>query len=290
MKIITPSCPNTKVIGKHTWVPHDFDDFMLELGHNIAACSGDDPSPLFRGHIKNEWLLDSTFVRTCKSKLFNIEPHLKLEKRIVDSFQYHQVLMSLLLFKFEVLVNFPPLGNFVNLEDVQEMDELFEGMKYFQQYPERDHPRFPGTFFIDWSKSKDVALYFLNESRDTDGALWICDAVATGKTLQTIKVRDILDKMIEASNEGQAPGCPLMFHPPKQLHSQRANNQEAVYFAQMDLRYDLADIWSSQEEATDMDERIFMKLILPDGTQEKCRKYLLEIGMTSDFIFPKNEL
>jgi hypothetical protein len=82
------------------------------------------------------------------------------------------------------------------------------------------------------------------------------------------------------------PGCPLIFHPPCRSPDERARRQEAVYIAQMDLRYDLATFWSLCEEKGGWAEQIFVKLILPDGTQEECAAYLASKGITASWIFP----
>ncbi len=139
---------------------------------------------------------------------------------------------------------------------------------------------------MDWSKSKDVGLFFANRNRKRDGALWICDTVATGKTLQKMKVGEILDLMDKKGNSGEPLGVPLIFYPEKQIHQERAKNQEVVYLAQIDLRYDLADMWKHQESWID-DEHIFIKLVLPHGTQDDCNKYLLDKGITESWIFPE---
>jgi len=282
MNKITPLCQSTMIgIDPHEWIPTSFEDFLLELGHITKACSGNNPLPLFRGHADRAWLLDSTFVRTCKKKLFDVPAHSKIADSIRQPIVYHMVLLNLLLLKFGILAQ--PSLELKRLEEEHDIDAWFELIKRCQQYPEEDHPQFKGTFVLDWTKSQDVALFFLNKDRTGDGAIWICDAPATGKTLQTIKVEAILDLMHEKGNVGNALGVPLMFSPKKQIKQQRANNQQAVYIAQMELRYDLAEMWAAQEK---QDEYIFIKLILPAGTQEYCSAYLLKKGITEAWIFP----
>ena len=67
------------------------------------------------------------------------------------------------------------------------------------------------------------------------------------------------------------------------LENLRALGRTSVYVAQMDLRVDVSEVW---EHLHKPDERIFIKLILPAGTNEECFRYLTEQGITGDFLFP----
>ena len=279
---IAPICQSTKLgFDPHVWIPASFENFLLELDHIATSCSGNDPLPLFRGQADRAWLLDSTFVRTCKKRLFDVPAHSKISDSVRQPIVYHMVLLNLLLLKFGVLVQ--PSQQLKHLENEHGIDAWFELLRKCQQYPADDHPQFKGTFVLDWTRSQDVALFFANKDRIGDGAIWICDAVATGKSLQTIKVESILDLMHEKGNAGNALGVPLIFSPKKQIKQERANNQQAVYIAQMELRYDLAEMWSAQEKK---DERIFIKLILPAGTEKDCGAYLEKKAITEKLIFP----
>jgi hypothetical protein len=73
--------------------------------------------------------------------------------------------------------------------------------------------------------------------------------------------------------------------PPVQIACKRANNQEAIYFAQMDLRFDLEDQWRLRESEL-VDETILVKLILPAGSEVTVAKYLVDRGITDSFLFP----
>ena len=161
-------------------------------------------------------------------------------------------------------------------------------MKRYQQYPEEDAPALPGTNFLDWSQSSDVALFFANEGRDGQGALFVCDATATGKTLQILPVVQILHKVREQLMQGLANGSPLLFSPPRQIANQRAKNQQAVYFAQMELRIDMLELWSMQENR-DSSDTIAVKLVLPARTEADFTRYLSENGMDSAFIYPDRQ-
>ncbi len=50
----------------------------------------------------------------------------------------------------------------------------------------------------------------------------------------------------------------------------------------MDSRYDLP-IWNDKENENP-DEMIYIKLILPNGTQQECTKYLLNKGITETYL------
>jgi hypothetical protein len=80
-------------------------------------------------------------------------------------------------------------------------------------------------------------------------------------------------------------GTPLIFHPKKQLSQRRAKNQQPVYIAQMDLRVDLSEVWNHLQLSNPA-QNIFIKLILPEGTNQECFHYLNGMGVTRDFMFP----
>lgn len=238
---------------------------------------------MFRGHSHREWLLDSTFVRSCKSAVFGLAPVARLSTVISDSIELHRVLLNLLLLKFGVMVR--PSSELEVLEENNGIDSWFELMKKFQQFPEEDLSNLKGSPLLDWTESPEIALYFANYKRYGEGAVYICDATATGKTLQIIPVGEILDKMDKDGNAGKPLGCPLLFYPQKQIFCKRAKNQQAVYFAQMDLRYDLEAQWRLREKEIG-DEKIFVKLVLPSGFGKEVEQYLLLRGITNSFIYP----
>lgn len=289
MKNILPKCTSTKIASEdfHIWMPANFDDFLLELDHITSSCTGEDPLPLFRGHSNSVWTLDSTFVRTCKKILFDLPPHKNLNATIKESLVYNNVIQNLYLLKYGFIVS--PGGELENIADTNNVDTWFEVMRLQQQFPEKDTPYLKGTFLLDWTKNKDVALFFANNDNDNPrmeaGAVYICDAAATGKTLiRDKKVGAILDMMFDKIKKEEPMGVPLMFYPPKQIKIERANNQQVVYFAQMDLRYSFEEIWKEKEKNDN--EIIYVKLMLPKETQEDCQNYLLERGMTKEYLLP----
>ncbi len=160
-------------------------------------------------------------------------------------------------------------------------------MKNCQQYPEENQSILKGTHIIDWTRDINVALYFANENRTGAGAVWISDAKAMGKIYQVKKVREILDLMNTTDFFESPKGIPLMFHPQKQTGRLRPVRQKAIYLAQMDFRYDLADIWVSNEQNFNM-KRVVINLILPDGTQKECDEYLNNQSppITRKYLFP----
>jgi hypothetical protein len=266
------------------WIPKTFDDFLEECGNVSSHCEDLEHLTLCRGQRDRKWLLDSTFARSCKQKVFGINPWEKL--RFEDfrlSEKYQQILLNLFFFKFDFVAR--PSQELECLEQTHGIDPWFEFMKRIQQYPEEDTSYLSGSFIIDWTQNIDVGIYFANSSRQGEGALWIADVTATGKTLQVIEVQEILHKMAETGSRNESLGIPLIFHPKKQLTQKRASNQEPVYIAQMDLRADLSEVWNNLE--TDKQgEKIFVKIVLPTGTEEDCARYLAKKGMTKSFIFP----
>lgn len=232
----------TTVVHPHTreWIPDSFESFLQELHHLLGFCHEVKALALFRGHRKRQWLLDSTFVRSFKKTLFGLRPYEKLSKRIVESTECHLALLNLYFLKFGVLMH--PSDGLEATASEHSLDSWFEFMKRLQQYPKEDGFFLKGTNLLDWTQSADVALYFANENRVGEGAIYVCDATATGKTLQVVPVAQILGIMRDIGNTGAPLGAPLLFCPPRQIFNLRPKNQQVVYFAQMDLRYDLETI------------------------------------------------
>jgi hypothetical protein len=277
-----PSCPETKVDEHgHTSMPCSCPSFLQELAHLGSLCTGDPTLPLYRGHADRAWLLESTLARSCKKFILGLDPTERIGLCVQESMDYHRVVLNILLLKFGVILR-PPNENSPG------RDAWHELMRDLQQYPERDHHHFKGTFYLDWTRSADIAIFFANLSRCGDGALWLCDAHATGPTLQTKQVGEILDLMDKRGNRRKpdALGCPLLFHPDPQMPNLRAQRQQAEYIAQMDLRFDLASQWVSQENENGAGDQIFVKLILPNGTQEECSRYLTRKGITESWLSP----
>lgn len=288
MKDVSPVCSGTQVDSQtQEWITQSFPDFLAELDALDKSFNSDDRLLIFRGHRRREWLLDSTFVRSCKAVLFGIRPHNRWSPHVRESRQLHLSLLNLFLLKFGVLSQ--PSEGLFELGQTRQIDPWFEYMKRVQQHPEERHDGpFPlqGTNIIDWTKSSDVALYFANEAREGQaGAVFICDATATGKTHQVVSMDTILTKMDAEGNRGNALGGPLMFHPTHQILNRRAKNQQAIYFAQMDLRVDLELIWRLQEQEQKTDT-ILVKIILPPGTDSAVSEHLSARGITKDFLFP----
>ncbi len=136
MRKLSPTC-STTTFGPdpHEWRPASFNEFLKELEHIIGSCP--ENSPLFRGHADRRWLLESTFVRTCKKILLDLEPHITPSGEVRKSVEYHQALFGLLLLKYDVLVK--PSQELEVLEKEQGIDALFELIKRLQQYPEEEY-------------------------------------------------------------------------------------------------------------------------------------------------------
>lgn len=290
MELIEPSQKSTDHSPDfHEWVPNTFDNLLVELNHIISSCEGPDPAPLFRGQADYTWSLDSTFVRNCIKHLFNLPDYQKLTTKIRHSLSFHRSIASLLLLKFGTLCK--PSKEAFDRERTENIDPWFELLKNLQQYPERD-AFIKGTFLTDWSRSKEIALYFTiyegraeqRKIRPGHGALWICDAVATGKTLQVKKLGEILKLMNKPEFLDGTRSLPLIFHPPTQTLQPRAMNQIPVYISQMDFRYDIADIWANLE--SQRKKRIFVKLIIPEETKEALAQYLESKGVSEDNVYP----
>jgi hypothetical protein len=281
---IKPKNYSTKVdpITKE-WIPASFETLLSELEHIESRCKSNSSLPLFRGHRDRNWLLDSTFARSFKERIFDLSAGEKLSDYVLNTHELHLSVLNLFLLKYGVLVR--PNPELESLAVKENIDSWFELMKKFQQYTDEDSYFIKGTNLIDWSQSFDIALYFANQNRLKEGAVFICDSTATGKTLQTKPLGAILDKMNEIGNSGKQLGIPLMFCPKRQIANERARNQKAIYFAQMDLRYDLETIWRMQEQSNG-NETIIVKVIVPENTQEDVEKHLISKGVTEKYIYP----
>ena len=284
MKGISPKLRNTRTgVAPWEWVPQSFADFLEEVRHVQAHVRELGHLVLYRGQREKKWLLDSTFVRSCKRVVFRIEAWQKIKfDEFRMSINHQQILLNLFFFKFDLVAR--PSQELESLEVTDGIDPWFEFFKRIQQYPEEDTSPWKGSFILDWTRNFDVAIYFANYERNGEGALWIADVTATGKTLQIIQVREILQKMADAGARNESLGLPLIFYPNKQLVHKRATNQDPVYIAQMDLRADLSEVWDNLQRQNG--EGIFVKIILPAGTKSECARYLNEKGLTKSFIFP----
>ena len=119
MKNVAPACANT-IVNERTkeWVPKSFEDFLQELQRIESLFNGNGKLLVFRGHRQREWLLDATFVRSCKSILFGLDVHSRLSKRLAESLDLHRVLLNLFLLKFGVLVR--PSSELAELESARD--------------------------------------------------------------------------------------------------------------------------------------------------------------------------
>ncbi|MGD0885242.1 MAG: hypothetical protein ABSA46_10310 [Thermodesulfovibrionales bacterium] len=267
------------------WIPLNFDYFLEELDGIKDYAEESGHLLLYRGQSDINWLLDSTFVRFCKEHVFGINQCAKLREDFRLSIEHQQIVGNLLLFKFGFAT--VPSKELFECERLYGIDPWFEWLKRLQQYGEDDKLHLKGTFIMDWTDKAEVAVYFSNYCRRGDGGVWICDATVTGRTLQLITVAEILGKMKEGILNNRGLGIPLMFYPRKQIASERASNQGAIYFAQMDLRFDLSEIWSVYEKERNNKEKVFIKLVLPiTVSNDECTKWLVDRGITRNYLFP----
>jgi len=284
MKNPLPVCPGTKIHHRTgEWLPQSFADCLAEIDALKNVAIAEKALLLYRGHAHREWCLDSTFVRVVKAKLFDMAATEGFSEHLRQSGDLNAMLSSLFLLKFGSLVG--PSPELFTAEGEHGVDSWFELMKRYQQYPGEDMQLLKGTNLLDWSRSSDVALYFANDRRESAGALFVCDATITGKTLQVVPVAEILNKIRNQFLAGESNGSPLLFSPKKQIAYQRAKNQQAVYFAQMELRSDLLELWRLQEQEMNEDV-IVVKIVLPTESQQECASYLEAKGIDEAFIYP----
>ena len=265
------------------WLPPSFEALLEELDGLAVQAATAKSLLLYRGHADRRWRLDSTFVRSVKSQLLRMDAIDGFAQQLQRSGDLSAMFTSLLLLKFGGLVG--PSDELLKAAEEHEVDSWFELMKRYQQYPDEDLRQLQGTNLLDWSRSQDVALYFANEKRSGHGAVFVCDATATGKTRQVIPVSEIFSLLRTQMLSGLANGAPLLFSPKRQIAYARAKNQQAVYFAQMDMRLDLAEAWRVQQQARP-ESTILVKLVLPSSSTTACRKYLASKGVSTEHVYP----
>lgn len=294
MKIFSPRLKTT-ITSPDTreWIPSSLDNLIKEIDTISKISHKNDSLILYRGQNNNNWPLDSTFVRNGITALFGIKNYFDLPLSIRHRKSFHRSIASLFLMKFDKIIK--PNQEAFTKESSHGIDPYFELLKNVQQYPEKylEVPFIRGTNLIDWSSVHDIALYFTvfegqerkRKISDGHGALWIYDASSTGGILQTCKMKKTMDLMTSGEFLNGERTFPLMYHPQKQTNQHRASNQKPVYIAQMDFRYDLADVWASYENQND--KRVFIRLILSDDLKINAAKYLETKGVNEDFVYPK---
>jgi len=293
MKKIFPSNKSTEFSPDlREWVPTSMDNLLRELDHISKACEQEDHLVLFRGQSNSEWPLDSTFVRDSIKHLFGINTYSDLPVSIRHQVSFHRVIASLLLMKFGTI--WKPSKESFEKEKSSDIDPWYELLKNIQQYPENYYSTdfVKGTFFIDWTMYKEIALYFAvfegrgakREVSATTGAIWAYDSSSTGNVLQNNKLERILELMAEPTFLNGEKTFPLIFHPQKQTNQLRAQNQKPTYIAQMDFRYDLADVWADYEMRGN--EKVFVKLCISQHVKHELAKYLESKSVTEGFVYP----
>jgi hypothetical protein len=291
MELIQPSLSSTECDpDSRQWVPVSLDALFREMDHAIEQCDGQDPAPLFRGQRDYEWPLDSTFVRKSIEKLFGLSDYARLNPQIRVSRDFHRAIACLLSLKFGVVGI--PSSELRRYEREGHGDAWYEFLKNIQQYAENDS-FIDGTFLLDWTRCRDIALYFaVYEGKGPErkisrghGAVWLFDAASTRKTLQTQRLGEIMALMKTAEFLNCAHGLPLMFHPQCQTDQPRARNQLPVYISQMDFRYDLADAWAVFEN--EHQKRVFIKFVVRESIKPVIAQYLEAHHVTESVVYPE---
>lgn len=287
MEEFQPTSPTTKVFSTPmdwAWKPDSFENCLRELEHAAAVLSRSNHLILYRGQRDRSWLIDSTIARSLKQNWLRTPLDHQFDKRAQNTFELHRLLVSAVLWKFGNVIGPNPELLALEQQD-QGLDSWFELMKRLQQYPEKekDWEGLPGTPLVDWSLSPDIGLFFANRHRTSSqsGAVFIVDATEIGPIQMTIKVTEIL-RILEKTLHDRSPGLPLLFCPPKQIMMLRANRQSTRYFAHMDLRYDLSEIWRIHEQS--IRKRILLRIILPTGTDAAIANYLHQKGLDESFV------
>lgn len=286
--MISKPCLSPTIINSNNyeWRPKTFDEFLKELEHvqkNInEAC-------MFRGQRRLDWLLDSTIARSFKQ--MRGMPIIKRYSEIdLEDTQLQHQLAKLWLKKVKSVQLSPEL---LALE-AQGADVYFEYHRHHQQNPDDKFindvdPK--GTNFIDFSYDWKVALFFANNRRkeSDEGVVYIVRQAVLGPVYQTKPYSHTIENMQNALlDKDKAYGhLPLMIYPQGQVNNSldpKPKRQSAVYIAQMDFRFDLELSWKLRHLMTD--NQVYIKMVLPAGTQKEVATFLDTEGITQEYLFP----
>lgn len=293
MNIYSPKLKSTITNSDaREWIPSSLDNLLKEIDNISNIGHRNDSLILYRGQTNNDWPLDSTFVRNSITALFGIKNYFDLPPSIRYRISFHRSIASLFLMKFDKIIK--PSEEAFKKESSHGIDPYFELLKHVQQYPEKylELPFIKGTNLIDWTNVLDIALYFATfEGQEKNkiissgrGALWVFDGSSTGGILQTDKMKRTMDLMTSEEFLSGEKTLPLMFHPQKQTNQQRASNQKPVYIAQMDFRYDLADVWASYDK--EKNNKTFIKIHIQDTIKHDLANHLESKGVSEEHVFP----
>lgn len=289
MKNLQPlksSTTEVATISDWIWQPESFQTFIDELNHVHDWLTSRNEVALYRGQRDARWLIDCTMARNLKRNWLRMAENEQFNVSAQANQDFQRLWASAIRVKFLSVLR--PSAELSSITGTNAMlDPLFELMKRVQQYPhlQRDWDVVPGTPLVDWTLSKDVGLFFANWNREAHhaGAVYIVNATALGNVQQTANIEVILEKMAASINQPGA-SLPLLFCPQAQILMERANRQKARYFAQMDMRYDLSQIWRVHEQLTE--SRVLLKLLLPTGTREIAESYLRDHELSEEFLLP----
>lgn len=274
----------------HEWKPETFSDFQEEIAHLLREIK---EAFLFRGHRKSDWLVDSTLARSLKvQRGMRVTQRYSDEELAAVSLQHE--LARVWVGKFRAIELSPELRQFA----AQGIDGYFEYHRHHQQNPGdpliRDIAP-PGTNFVDFTHNWKVALFFANKGREKEdeGALFIVRQKELGsKTLHRggnsiRKIMSELEEWLTKKPDEMYGQLPLMVYPEKQLGNEldpKPARQEAVYLVQTDFRVDLELSWEMLREQTN--NQVFVKLVLPVGSEREVQEYLTAEGVTEQFLMP----
>ncbi len=286
--ISTPLLSKTEVaLNNYEWRPGSFKDFLAELNHIKDSL---EEACLFRGHRQIDWLMDSTFSRSLKQML-KLPITQQYPEQAWDDVELQHYLAKLWLQKVDAVQLNPDLLK----TEPQGIDPYFEYHRHHQQNPDAEYindvdPK--GTNFVDFSYDWRVGLYFANCKRDEkeEGALFIVRQTVLGPVLLTKPFSHTIEALRDVlvlNPKTAYSGLPLMVHPKAHMNNSldpKPKRQDAVYIAQMDFRFDLGLSWELRQLTTG--KQVFIKLILPAGSQEEVAAFLEGQGITCEYLFP----
>lgn len=257
-------------------------DDLKQLLATYVGEHGNDNLFLYRGQADEAWDIDSTF---CRYLWAEDGPH---RAAAMSNDQYHTLaktggaLIDEFFGKYDVVEPSAELTETMTANPG--MDDWFELMKRYQQYPDEDNHVAPkGTNVVDFTMCPYIACFFaFEEDADSDVAIWRIATHRTGRTFIRGLLRDTLESM--RKYEADQPCTPLLFCPPKQLTSERANAQKARYVLQCDFRYSLNAVWEVKERKER--QRIIEKIVVPRSMRDEVLDWLSKMNISERMIYP----
>lgn len=192
--------------------------------------------------------------------------------------------------KYKRIRIFPELGDLAVKNKA--LDTKFEFLRNIQQNPDLDREPY-GTNFIDFTKDPKIALFFGNNERseNEEGVLYVVIQKNIGKSWLKTSLDEAMQEFRKTVLSNQEYSyLPILINPKNQINNaldQKPILQRAIYFCQMDFRYDLELAWQALHYHTN--KQVYFKIILPKYSNKEISEFLDGEGITKKFVFYQDQ-